>query len=471
MKSVALFSWQELLSVTEGEPVCHHRPFEQTAIETDTRTFTAESFFLPLTGENFNGNQYIEQAYEAGATGAFVQSAYLEAHSDLKRFPNLIAVPDPLQSYLALAQLHRRRSTAKIVAITGSSGKTTTKEMLYTMLASVKGDAIQKSEKNFNNEVGVALTLLNLRTETEVLILEMGMRGLGQIEVLSHHAQPDIAIITNIGPAHIGLLGSLEAIGQAKCEIFSGMDTETGIGIINGDDPLLVEEAFQYWQGRMDSFSLHEVDEIHLSAEGTPMFQYEETRFTLGLPGTHNVMNALACIKACEALGYPLKKLANALAHFETGGGRWQKSAIEGFENLWIINDAYNANPTSVKVSLEAFMHIPCPGLKKIAIMGGMAELGQYSEQYHREIGEWLNTRDGLDALLVIGQEAKPLAKAVMSETIPTYTLEKNVDAIPLIQQFWSQDAIFFLKASRAFHLEDIPELLKMSGKNAHAIS
>ncbi len=143
MKSIATFTWQELLEVSGGTAASHHRPFSGAPVDTDTRTFESGSFFVPLTGTNFDGNAYIEQAYEQGAAGAFVASGYLAQHPDLKRFPNLISVPDPLITYLALARYHRQHSQAKVVAITGSSGKTTTKEMLFTILASVLGDKVQ----------------------------------------------------------------------------------------------------------------------------------------------------------------------------------------------------------------------------------------------------------------------------------------------------------------------------------------
>lgn len=470
MKSLATFHWQEFLSISSGESVSHHRPFSETAVDTDTRTIGPGSFFVPIVGTKFNGHDFIEQAYTQGAEGAFVSTNYLEAHPDLKRFPNLIAVNDTLETYLALARFHRHRCNAKVVAITGSSGKTTTKEMLFTMIETVLGSAVQKSEKNFNNEIGVSMTLLNLAAETEVLILEMGMRGLGQIKILSDAANPDIGIITNIGPAHIGLLGSLEAIAKAKCEIFAGMDSQTSFGIINGDDSVLTREVGKYWNGCIESFSLHEVEDIHRLSNGNLTFQYEEITFQLGLPGVHNVLNTLACIKACERLGISLKKVADALADFEAGGGRWDKSPINDTRNLWMINDAYNANPTSMKVALAAFIDTPMPGLRKVAIIGGMAELGGFSEHYHREIGEWLNAKGGLDGLIVIGEEAEPLAKAILPDTIPTFQIQQNAEAVSLIQQHWSQDAVFFLKASRSFHLEEIAELLKPSVTNPHVI-
>lgn len=472
MKSLATFTWQQLLEVSGGESVSHHRPFACVALDTDTRTLEAGSFFLPLKGQSFDGNAYIQKAYEQGAQGAFVAADFLEQSPDLKRFPNLIAVPDPLMAYLQLARFHRRRCQAKIVAITGSSGKTTTKEMLYTLLVAALGEeAVQKSEKNFNNEVGVPLTLLNLTEACRVMILEMGMRGLGQIALLSTYAQPDVGIITNVGPAHIGLLKSLENIARAKCEIFTGMDPSATLGIINGDDPLLVDVAGRSWNGCLESFSLHEVDDIHTLPDGGVTFQYEDQVFKLGLPGSHNVMNALAGIKTCEAMGIPLKSICNALAQFTAGGGRWQKVQVDGFENLWVINDAYNANPVSLKVSLEAFMDSRFQGLQKVAVLGGMAELGEYSQQYHHEIGSWMNERGGLDAVVVVGQEARPLADAISPTNIPTFRVEKNSDVVPLVLERWSRDTILFLKASRAFQLEEIPELLKQQVAQSHGVS
>ncbi len=461
MKSQATFTWQALLDATGGELISHYRVFDLVAIDTDTRTLSNGAFFLPLTGENFNGNDYIEAAYGQGAEGAFVAKAYLETHPDLKRFPNLIAVEDPLMTYLKLGQYHRHRSQAKIIAITGSSGKTTTKEMLFQMLQVAFPNQAQRTEKNFNNEVGVARTLLDILPDTRAMVVEMGMRGLNQIRLLSVHAEPDVSVITNIGPAHIGLLGSLEAIARAKSEIFEGLDPKTGVGIINGDDPLLVEVASRSWSGQMEPFSLHEVEEIHTLANGKITFDYDSVTFTLGLPGSHNVMNALACIKVCETLGIPLKQVADALAEFNAGGGRWEKQPVEGRETLWVINDAYNANPSSMRVSLGTFMDTQYQGLKKIAVIGPMAELGDFSQQYHRELGEWLINRDGLDGLVVFGHEATPIAEAVSTSTLPVFKAESHAEAVSLLLHNWPSETIFFLKASRESHLEEIPLLLK----------
>lgn len=465
MKSAATFTWQELLDISQGEMASHYRNFENARLETDTRTLEEGVFFVPLKGQNFDGSQFVEKAYEKGAQGAFVSKSHLNANPDLKRFPNLIGVEDPNRVYMLLAQFHRRRMPAKIVAITGSSGKTTTKEMLFAMLC--HKFQVQRSEKNFNNEIGVPMTLLLLEPETQVMILEMGMRGLGQIEELSLTAEPDIGLITNIGPAHIGILGSMEAINEAKCELMRGMNPESAVCVVNGDIPLLLDRSGRCWQGRIEPFSLHEVENIHKLEDGGLSFDYEGVTFTLSLSGSHNVMNALSCIKVAESLGLSLASLSDTLADFEAGGERWQQFELEGGRNFIVINDAYNSNPASLKAALGSFIELKAPEQKKVAVLGCMKELGEHSERYHREIGEWINTHRPMDGLVVIGEEARPIADEVMPETVPTFYVDSNDEAASVILDHWPENVILFLKASRASHFEAIPEIIQRKVQNA----
>ena len=468
MKSVAQFSWQELQQATKGKPVSHHRHFDAVVLETDTRALEGlthdtdiEVFFVPIKGENFDGHNYIEEAYHKNVAGCFINQSWLYANPALNRFPNLIVVPDTTLTYLQLGKYHRLRVDPIVIGITGSSGKTTVKDMLYDLLSVSK--KCQKTAKNYNNEIGVAQTLLGLESDTQVLIVEMAMRGLGQIAPLSEHTKPNIAIINNIGPAHIGLLGSLENIAQAKLEIIHGLDPEIGILIVNGDDALLTTAAEQKWDGQQSTFSLHEVENIkRLPSHQGFSFDYREITFKLGIPGAHNVSNMLACLKACEAVGVKLKLLANTLENFGGGEGRWQQKLIDESRQIYVINDAYNANPSSMRASLTAFWEMPTPKLSKIAILGHMAELGEYEPRFLTELAEWIGNHPADIQILLIGNPMHTVEQ-MLQVNDPTrnvkWFLSLSVAADWLHTQ-QIQNSILLLKGSREAALENIISLL-----------
>ncbi|MCA9799949.1 MAG: UDP-N-acetylmuramoyl-tripeptide--D-alanyl-D-alanine ligase [Cyanobacteria bacterium HKST-UBA04] len=507
MKSLATFNWHELLEQTHGcggHLAAAHRGFEKVTLETDTRQLGSHDFYVPLSGASFDGHAFIEQAYGQGAVGSLVAADYLEAHPELLRFPNLIAVTDTLLAYQALARFHRRRSKAKVIAITGSSGKTTTKEMLFHYLSAM--GRTQCTEKNYNNEVGVPHTLLQIKADTQYAVVEMGMRGLGQIEELAVCAEPDVALITNVGPAHIGLLGSLQAIAQAKCEVFSGLDPETGVGVINGDDPLLIRQVNFIWSGQLETFSLGEVEHIHRRPEGGVMFDYNDVTFHVGLPGSHNVMNALGCIKVCEVLHLPLKKLGKALGWFKGSGHRWSIQPLNASGTWVVINDAYNANPDSMRAALEAFvaaspqslqprkdkekpqkskpedaepvqlpetetLPVPVPAPVenlpqpcRIAILGEMSELGDFSRDYHQALGEWLAAKGGLHHLLVVGEGAKGICEGLGEEAVACTFFATADEVVPWLEarknETGYEHVALLLKASRACQLESVIEPL-----------
>lgn len=472
---VARFTSDELINATQA--VCLRKGAactESISICTDTRTLTNHDFFLPLKGENFDGTDFIPQALLNGAPGAFISLGRWE---DMKeRIPEaswILGVPDPLQAYMHIARYHRRRLNPKVIAVTGSSGKTTTKEMLYAALSPLL--PTQCTQKNYNNEVGVSQTLLSLQPETRLLIVEMGMRGRHQILPLSLCAEPDIALITNVGPAHIGLLGSLENIALAKCEIFEGVNPQTGIGIVNGDDDLLFTAAECLWKGRLVPFSLKEAASITPVPEGGVEFLYDGEMIDLALPGNHMVMNALAVLAAGKALGFSTAQMAPGLSAFKPSEGRWQRKPLTGFKNSWVVNDAYNANPSSTRTSLEAFLETPFPGLRRILILGGMKELGSFSEAYHKQLGTWLAEQTEVQLLIILGEEGKWIAQNTWNASFPIIYIESSPEAdwgiASLLRQYLEpshqseaiDNIILYLKGSRAYHLDEIPRALTSS--------
>jgi UDP-N-acetylmuramoyl-tripeptide--D-alanyl-D-alanine ligase len=422
----------------------------------------ADDFFLPLSGEWFDGHDYLPKAFETGAVGAFVQKDMADKHPEWQQFPNLVAVDEPVLAYLAMARLHREKINPVVIAVTGSSGKTTTKEMLYAALSPLKKTS--KTEKNFNNEVGVSQTLLGLQPGTEILIVEMGMRGLRQISILSEAAKPDISLIVNIGPAHIGLLGSLDNIAKAKLEIAEGMNPKTGELVICGDTPLLSEMAPQLWSGKLTSYRLAEAQDIQPLIEDEQegiRFTYKEAPVTLSVPGEHMVSNALGVFKAGEALGFSANQIAKGLSAFVPEKGRWERTPLQGYTNTYVINDAYNANPDSAMASLKAFLSTVRSGLRHVLILGGMKELGDFTRSSHEELGRWLAQQPGIDRLIAVGEEGGWLAKAAQGASYPVDFAPTVQEAVQrLLKDSPLDNTVIYLKGSRAYQLDVIPQAL-----------
>ena len=438
-------------------------PNDSVHISTDTRTLEPGDFFVPLLGENFDGHDHIDSAFTKGACGAFVAESKFKPAWE--QHPNIITVENPVVAYLQVARLHRRRINPVVIALTGSSGKTTTKDMLFATFSPLV--KTQCTQKNFNNEVGVAQTLLALEADTRLLIVEMGMRGLHQIDLLSIHAEPDIALITNIGPAHIGLLGSLENIVLAKLEISEGLKGD-GYLVLNGDSPMLTEQSRSIWYGQTRQYQLADASDIQPTAEGGVQFTYKKHPVTLSLPGMHQVSNALGVIKVGELLDFTIEEMLPGLTQFKPIGGRWNKDALSGHTDAFLINDAYNANPDSFKASLEAFLSLP-ETHKRILILGGMKELGDFSDHYHQELGQWLGQQSGIDAVFTVGSEAEMMASALEKPDYFSHHAPNVEETIVALKNRYASfdGCALFLKGSRANGLEKIAEALN-SVPSAH---
>ncbi len=464
----ARFTGDELLKATSALAVrtlsWPLRSEKNYGLSTDSRTLKAGDWYLPLLGESFDGHDFLDRAFAQGAGGAFVAEHWLKKYSEWKAPLPVIVVSDTTETYLALAQWHRRRMGATILALTGSSGKTTTKEMLFTVFSSLL--PTQCTQKNFNNEVGVSQTLLSIQPETQLMIVEMGMRGLGEIALLSRYAEPDMALIINVGSAHIGRLGSLENIAQAKCEIFEGMDPATGVAILNGDDARLMETAQLAWSGEQRVYSLAEAENRTLFANEKTSFCYCGKTFQLSVPGDHMIANALAVIKVGERLELPLSKVAKGLAQFVPSEGRGKTYFLEGFQRVRVVNDAYNANPESVRASLSAFLQGHSGDQKRFLILGGMKELDARSETEHQKLGQWLGQQKGIDALFLVGDEAPWVeSTARKSADYPIQTLRGTPAemAKSLLESLQTsgralENCNLYLKGSRVYALEKIPE-------------
>ncbi|MDF2909226.1 MAG: UDP-N-acetylmuramoyl-tripeptide--D-alanyl-D-alanine ligase, partial [Sporolactobacillus laevolacticus] len=371
----------------------------------DSRKIVADGLFVPLVGEHFNGHHYLEQAIEHGAVAAiWMEREPLPEHLP-QGFP-LFFVRDTLSAIQSMAKSYLNQTRPKIIAVTGSNGKTTTKDMLYGILH--QSFRTYKTQGNFNNHIGVPLTILSMPKDTEVLVLEMGMNHFGELTFLSQMAKPDIAIITNIGESHIEYLGSREGIARAKLEIVNGL-RKRGTLILDGDEPLLADiqtYAFQIVRCGFSNGNNWRITDIVESVSGSS-FSLNKQKETFNVPvlGRHNVKNAVLSFAAARILGMDMEKIQIGLEKLSLTKLRFER--VDGLNGSVLINDCYNASPTSMKASLETLKTLP--GFKKrIAVLGDMYELGKNEEALHKSVAAALGAP--LTHVVTIGEKGAWIA-------------------------------------------------------------
>lgn len=403
---------------------------EISAVGFDTRKLVSGSLFVPLIGDN-DGHAFIEKAIENGAKAAFWSRPLDEAPTGIP----IIQVEDTLKALQGLANYYLKKIHPKVIGITGSNGKTTTKDMTEAVVSSVY--RVHKTQGNFNNHIGLPVTILEMPEDTEVLILEMGMNHAGEIRVLSDLAEPDIAIITMIGESHIEYLGSRAGIADAKMEIISGLKTD-GVLIYPGEEPLLEERVRSLAKEQLKTFGTTEKNDLYpLTIEA----QMTETTFTtnkepalpITLPvlGTYNVTNALAALSAGLALGISIEQAAPKLSKFQLTKNRTEWLA--GIHESMILNDAYNANPTAMKLVITNFSALSNNG-RKIVVLGDMLELGQRSRELHRSIEEVL-IAENIDQVFLYGNEMHVLYAALLRKFAEGHLHYFTGDKEPMIHQ------------------------------------
>jgi UDP-N-acetylmuramoyl-tripeptide--D-alanyl-D-alanine ligase len=423
------------------------------SVGTDSRKIKARQLFVALKGEHFDGHAYCEQALAQGAAAVMVSA-------DIGVTP-AIQVHDTRLALGQLARFWRSQFSMPVLAITGSSGKTTVKEMLSAILrAAVGADAVLATQGNLNNDIGLPLTMLQLQAQHRYAVLEMGMNHTGEIAYLSALASPDIALINNAGNAHIGELGSELAIAQAKGEIFSGLNS-TGIAIINADDtyaPLWRELAASH---RILSFGLD------ASADVSARYQLHsqdstlqlvtaqgQIRFTLPAAGLHNVKNALAAAAVAVALEIPLATIAQGLQQFAGIKGRLQRKA--GQHGATLVDDSYNANPVSMKAAIDV---LAGQAGKTVFVMGDMGELGSAAVALHAEVGAYAKQK-GVQHVLVLGELSQHAAEAYGVEA----QVFSDVDAIAQATlALMDKKTTVLVKGSRFMRMERVVERLMQS--------
>ncbi|MFT7227947.1 MAG: UDP-N-acetylmuramoyl-tripeptide--D-alanyl-D-alanine ligase [Methylophilaceae bacterium] len=422
------------------------------SVGTDSRTIKAGQLFVALKGERFDGNAYAADAIARGAAAAVVSNANVEASPT-------VLVSDTKVALGELAHYWRQKFSLPVVAVTGSNGKTTVKEMLASILNAASG-AVLATQGNSNNDIGMPLTLLNMRSEHDYAVIEMGMNHEGEIRYLTNIAQPQVAVINNAGTAHIGELGSREAIAQAKGEIFEGL-SEGGIAVINADD-----NFGPYWQSlnverKVISFGL-EATGLSTTADVSATVETKATKtavklktpsgtvaFNLNVLGKHNVSNALAASAVAVALGINNKAIAAGLAQFNGVQGRLQQHV--GYQGAVVVDDTYNANPDSMKVAIDVLVN-QHDASHTIFVMGDMAELGGDAGVMHAAIGQYAG-QQGVSKLLSFGQLSQLGSGAFGIQGQHFQTLEALVNAV---KKEMHAGTCVLVKGSRSMKMERV---------------
>jgi UDP-N-acetylmuramoyl-tripeptide--D-alanyl-D-alanine ligase len=416
-----------------------------SAIQTDSRMIKPGEVFLALRGEKFDGHDFVPTAIAQGALAAIVDGNYQKADIPLLRVGNT------LKAYQQLGRWWRDRLHIPVIGVTGSVGKTTTKELIAAVLATQ--GRVHKTYGNFNNEIGVPKTLLELTTEHDYAVVEMAMRGAGQIAELTHIARPNIGVITNVGTAHIELLGSELAIARAKCELLAEMP-EDGVAILNQDNALLMTTAQQVWSGKVITYGLNGGD-IQGSLIDNDTIQVAERQLPLPLPGRHNASNYLAALAVAQVLGINWSTLQNGM-QVNMPTGRSQRFTLP--DDILILDETYNAAPEAMTAALQLLADTP--GKRKIAVLGAMKELGERSQQLHQKVGETVQKLQ-LDGLLVLVDGADAQAMVDTAVGIPSECFTTHTDLVARLKTFIQPGDRILFKAAHSVGLDRVVNYLR----------
>lgn len=422
----------------------HQRFLVCRGVSTDTRNIQPGSIFFALKGQNFNGNQYAAEALEKGAACVVIDEKEFAVNSE-----QYMVVKDSLEALQHLASYHRKFLNIPVIAITGSNGKTTTKELVHDVLS--KKYKIVATKGNLNNHIGVPLTLLEMDETTQMAIVEMGANHPGEIEFLCNIANPDYGYITNFGKAHLEGFGSLEGVIQAKSELYNHLKKNKKLIFINLDDEnqlvqLPYKHYFSFGTGRTAQVKVR-----YISGDQTARLNFNQTDFKSKLTGTYNAYNMAAALCIGLYFKVPVPDIKEAIENYTPENNR---SQILKSQNNTIFLDAYNANPTSMRASLENFRDMKVKG-QKIAVLGDMLELGAISESEHQDIVNLVETCK-FDEVYLVGKNFKKT-----KSTNPMIIKFENTENLK--KHFSEMDfnnCNVYIKGSRAMALEELVEVL-----------
>ena len=428
----------------------------------DTRKVEKGSCFIGIKGEKTDGNLLYKNAFDAGASLVILE--YFDESPENINYlkennKSVIIVPSTIEALGLLAKLKRSEFFSPVVAVTGSAGKTSTKDMIYSVLK--EKYKIHKTIGNQNNHIGLPLTILSLDKDNEILVLEMGMNHLKEISYLTNIAKPDVAVITNVGTAHIGNLGSRENILKAKLEILEGLNPN-GTVIINNDNDLLhkwyLENKDNY---KIITIGINEVSDympvIIEKGEWGTTFSCKNTIYKVPVGGDHFIYNALSAIAVANLFNVSTKEIQDGIINFELSSNRMSVRVTEG---ITLIDDSYNANFDSMSYAIKYLTSLPG---RRIAVLGSMKELGKFSESLHRKIGA-LVAKEKIDILITVGDEAKFINEEAINNGYnkdTSYHFETNKEAIAFINSIKRSEDNILVKASNSLNFKEIVDNIK----------
>ncbi len=464
------FTLDELVSITGGTVIKNRTDHVKiTSISTDSRECIEGTLFAAIKGEHFDGHSFIEETMKAGAVCALCQRV---PDNSASLCGDLVVVDDTVAALGKLAQAYLERISPRIVAVTGSVGKTTTKEFIYSVLSQKFNS--HKTEGNFNNELGLPLTVFSMKEKTQAAVLEMGMSQSGEISYLSKLARPNIAVITNIGNSHIENLGSRENICAAKLEITDGLDDD-GYLLLNADEPLLFAQKdklshkilFVSMQNPAADFRALNVRTYDgYSIYDLVLPNRVVTNIQIPTIGVHNVQNSVFAFVCGMLMGMSDDEIRSGLMHFKNTGMRQN---VYEYGGITIIEDCYNAGPESMKASLDVLARLAEKNkARSIAVLGEMRELGEYSKQLHTEIGKAVASKN-INKLFTFGRDAENIVLGAINHGYLTEQVEinSNIEApkatAEALRALIKPNDVILFKASRAVRLERVIELLKKS--------
>jgi len=428
-------------------------------VSTDSRTVKSGELFFAIKGDVYDGHDFVVQALQNNALAVVVAQAWYDAHDANLRDAPIIAVKDTLQAFQEFARYYRKKFAIPVVALSGSSGKTTTKEAIYTVL--LQRYKVLRNKKSFNNHIGVPATLYELRKEHEILLVELGTNHFGELERLSYLVEPDICLLTNIGYAHLEFFKSLDGVAKAKMEIFAHAQA-SATSIYNNDDPVLAKQVFPTKE--KISFGLSEGSQIKgwiKDCDALARYKFELFGKTIHLPvsGRHNVYNALAASAVGRYFSLGVKEIKNGLENLQPIDNRMQVVKIG---SLTIIDDCYNSNPSSCGAAIASLADIKIKRRgRRVAVLGDMLELGEFSVQEHEKLAMAI-AENKTDALFLFGQATEFTAKRAEHLGVPTVAHFTDKDALHQhLNSFLRPHDLVLIKGSRGMRMETVVKSVK----------
>jgi UDP-N-acetylmuramoyl-tripeptide--D-alanyl-D-alanine ligase len=423
----------------------------------DTRKLEPGDLFVAIKGPRFDGHDFIKAAIKEGAAGAVAGEAWAKLRSN-GASGSIISVSDTLTALHRFAENYRSSFNVRMMAITGTNGKTTTKEMIYQMASG--SFRVLKNQGNLNNQYGLPLSLAGLGPGHQVAVMELGMSGFGEIALLCRLARPEIGVITNVSEGHTQFLGDVRGVARAKAELLDCLPSD-GTAIINGDCDVLMEQTGRS-RARVTTFGLDrpadvKAENVRTRVDGVS-FTVDGEEFELKLSGRHNVYNALASIAACDLLGLPRRETSRRLAEMAAVPMRQEMLRLG---EIALINDAYNANPGSMRAALENLADVAGAG-RRVAVLADMLELGEIGPQRHREAGELAGRTAEL--VVAIGELAAYINEGARSAGADSAHFRSNQEAIPFIKKSIRPGDTVLVKGSRGMRLEEVVEAIKGRG-------